>query len=145
MKAKNHYIFRKDIQHKPWKLIFVLAILFCTYGSSSAKARIDVDHSTYNFGTILEANGTVSHEFIVTNTGDQPLVIISASSSCGCTVPKIPKQPIKPGEKATIKVTYNPAGRPGEFEKSIKVKSNASNSRTILKIIGTVMPKSGKK
>jgi hypothetical protein len=77
---------------------------------------------------------------VITNKGESPLIIISATASCGCTTPDIPRQPIKAGESANLKVTFDPAGRPGEFEKIIKVKTNIKGDRTTLKIKGTVVP-----
>lgn len=80
-------------------------------------------------------------EFPFVNDGDTPLVIISATASCGCTQPKYPTEPIKPGKKGVIKVTYLPQGRPGEFDKLIKVRTNAKNGKKVsLKITGVVVP-----
>jgi hypothetical protein len=62
-------------------------------------------------------------------------------ASCGCTTPNWPKEPILPGAKSTITVTYNPAGRPGRFEKTITVTSNAEPATQLLKILGEVIPK----
>lgn len=96
----------------------------------------------YNFGYIPESGGPVSHFFEFTNTGDAPLVIISATASCGCTRPTYPTEPIAPGKKGKIKVTYLPEGRPGEFDKVVKVRTNVKESKKIsLKISGSVTPK----
>jgi hypothetical protein len=96
---------------------------------------------THDFGTIQEAKGQVSYEFEFENSGDKPLVIVSATASCGCTKPVYPTDPIKPGKKGKLKVTYNPSGRPGEFNKTIKVRTNAPKSKRVsLKITGTVIP-----
>jgi len=95
----------------------------------------------YDFGNIRENGGPVTHEFEFINTGNEPLVIISATASCGCTRPKYPTEPIKPGKKGVIRVTYLPEGRPGEFYKSVKVRTNAKKSKKFaLKIRGTVIP-----
>ena len=73
--------------------------------------------------------------------GDTPLVIISANATCGCTRPKYPTDPVKPGGKGVIKVTYLPKGRPGEFEKTVKVRTNSKkNKKVVLKISGVVVP-----
>ncbi len=97
--------------------------------------------SSYDFGNIDEAGGSVCHSFLFKTTGDEPLVIISATASCGCTRPEFPKNPIQPGEKGEIKVTFVPAGRPGEFSKDVKVRTNAKGKRPTLKIKGVVVPK----
>ena len=95
---------------------------------------------THDFGTIKEVDGPVTHIFEFTNTGNEPLVIINVNASCGCTRPEYSKEPIRPGKKGKIKVTYNPAGRPGEFDKEVKIRTNG-NKRPILRITGVVVPK----
>lgn len=90
-----------------------------------------VDYGTIEYG----ADG--NREFKFKNTGKEPLIIYSATGSCGCTVPTHPKEPIKPGETAVIKVHYD-TKRAGGFEKSISVESNAKNCRITLKIKGHV-------
>lgn len=91
----------------------------------------------HNFGTIKQ--GDVStYEFSFTNIGKEPLVITEAHGSCGCTVPVWPKEPIKKGDKATIKVTFNSAGKLGLQDKTITITSNAKNSPKILHMKGTV-------
>lgn len=95
---------------------------------------------THDFGAIKEADGPVTHVFEFTNTGSEPLVIINVNASCGCTRPEYPKEPVMPGKKGKIKVTFNPAGRPGEFSKEVKIRTNGSK-RPVLRITGTVIPK----
>ena len=107
----------------------------------AAAPKLAVEHPTHSFGNIKEADGPVSHEFVVTNDGDAPLIIKSARASCGCTTPVVPKAPIRPGETGVIKVTYDPSGRPGEFEKNITVRHNGKPSKTQLRIKGVVIPR----
>lgn len=72
-----------------------------------------------------------------TNTGNAPLVISSATGSCGCTVPTYPKEPIMPGQKGVIKVHYD-TNRLGAFNKTVTIVSNAPSGSDILRITGTV-------
>ena len=65
---------------------------------------------------------------------------ISATAACGCTKPKVPKQPVAPGDTAVVVVSYDPYGRPGEFNKTVTVKTNAKPSKLKLRITGTVIP-----
>lgn len=120
-------------------LIFISAMSLVSMAQSNGPV-MTFDEKTHDFGTIKEADGPVTHIFEFTNTGNEPLVILAVNASCGCTRPEYPKEPIKPGKKGKIKVTFNPAGRPGEFSKDIKVRTNGSK-RPILKITGTVVPK----
>jgi|TARA_R110002072_G_scaffold20671_25_gene74739 hypothetical protein len=91
---------------------------------------------TINYGKItLGSNGVRVFEF--TNTGKSPLIITQVKASCGCTVPKKPEQPIMPGEKGKIEVSYD-TKRPGGFSKAITIFSNAKNPRKMVKIKGFV-------
>ena len=89
---------------------------------------------------VKENGGKVSCEFEFTNTGDAPLVIIDAEATCGCTRPEYPKSPISPGKKGKIKVTYNPAGRPGPIDRVVTVRSNGVPKKVRLKLKGNVLP-----
>lgn len=127
-------------------VVVVLALLTPIFSAEAKKkqdgtAKPRVTQNTYNFGTIKEANGSVSHEFILTNVGDGALVVYDATAQCGCTRPEYPKNPIAPGKQAKIKVTYNPLGRPGAFEKTVTVKTNGEPRKVNLKIKGVVVPK----
>ena len=100
-------------------------------------AQIKFDKTTHNFGTFSEKNPVVSYSFAFTNVGEQPLVVNQAIASCGCTVPEFTKEPVAPGQKGEIKVTYNGEGKfPGHFKKSITVRTNGSVEMTRLYIEG---------
>lgn len=106
------------------------------------KANIEFDKNTHDFGRFSEVDPIVSCKFVFTNTGDAPLVIHQAVASCGCTVPEYTQEPVKPGEKGTIEVTYNGAGRyPGKFKKSITVRTNAKTEMYRLFIVGDMVEK----
>ncbi len=95
------------------------------------------DEEVYNFGTRKQGD-KVEHEFVFTNTGNEALVITHAAGSCGCTVPEWPKEPIKKGEKAKIKVTFNSAGKQGMQDKTITINSNATENPKVLHIKGNI-------
>ena len=119
----------------------LLIALTAASAAFAAAPKISFATKTHDFGTVREANGTVSCEFSFTNDGDAPLAIISARSSCGCTKPTFPRKPLMPGEKGVIKVTYNPKGRPGEFSKNITVKTSDKKNKSVkLRISGVVVP-----
>jgi len=105
----------------------------------AGKARIQFAERRYNFGNIQEKKGAVTHEFVFTNTGDAPLLILDANASCGCTRPVFPKEPIGPGKSGKIKVTYLPQNRPGQFDKSITVRTNGTPKKVSLVILGNVI------
>ena len=79
-------------------------------------------------------------QFVFVNNGNQPLIITSATGSCGCTVPSFPKDPIAPGEKSVIGVKYD-TSKQGAFTKNVTIKSNAVQGDTkVLTIKGNVLP-----
>ena len=102
-------------------MMIIAMVALPLYAAEGDKASISFGEKVYNFGNIREDGGPVSCEFEFVNTGSSNLVVISATAECGCTTPEFPKQPIAPGKKGKIKVTYNPLGRPGGFDKVVTV------------------------
>lgn len=103
-----------------------------------AAAQLTFTKTSHDFGTIRESDGDASVEFEFKNTGDAPLLILRAASSCGCTVPEYPHQPIRPGQGGSIKVTYHAKGRPGPFQKTVTVYDN-TNGKSQITILGNVV------
>lgn len=100
-------------------------------------AEIYFEKTVHDFGPV-EYKGNGTYDFQFTNTGTAPLLISSATSTCGCTVPSYSKVPIAPGEKGVITVKYDTA-RQGTISKSITVTSNAkANPSVVLHIKGEV-------
>ncbi len=88
-----------------------------------------------------EEDGKITYVFDFKNSGNSPMVINRVQASCGCTTPIWTKEPIEPGKSGSITVTYNPAGRPGAFTKTITVYSNSTEEEVVLIIKGEVIPK----
>lgn len=123
------------------KLLLMTLLLVCgmTMASAQKGAEIQFEKTTHDFGTFSEKSPVVSCTFVFTNVGDKPLVINQAMASCGCTVPEYTKEPIKPGGKGELKVTYNGTGKfPGHFKKSITVITNGVVEKTRLYIEGNM-------
>jgi len=124
------------------KTLLSVLMLVCGIAFASAQAEIKFDKLTHDFGKFSESTPVVSCTFTFTNSGDKPLVINQAVASCGCTAPEYTKDPVKPGEKGEIKVTYNGTGKfPGHFKKSITVRTNGKVEMTRLYIEGTMEEK----
>ena len=94
----------------------------------------------HDFGVIREQDGKVHCQLRVKNTGTEPLLIVKVQVGCGCTGIDYPEQPIMPGDTATISLSYNPSGRPGQFTKQAIIFTNTDTKRTILEISGNVIP-----
>ena len=98
------------------------------------------DRVSHDFGTIKEGEA-VETEFSFTNTGKSDLIIVDARGSCGCTVPKYPKNtPIAPGESETIKVRFDSNGKPNLQQKTVTISANTSSGREMLRIKAMVTP-----
>ncbi len=111
-------------------------ILFFFIAVSFNAQEFKFEKETIDYGKIAKGvNG--EKIFVFTNTGDKPLIIKNIQSSCGCTVPKKPENPIMPGEKGEIKVSYD-TNRVGGFSKSITIFSNAKKERKVIRIKGIV-------
>jgi Protein of unknown function (DUF1573) len=97
------------------------------------------DKREFDFGTINEGD-IVETVFKFENTGKTDLLITNAYSSCGCTIPEWPKQPIKPGGKAIIKVKFNSRGKKNKQSKTITLNTNTKSGRELLVIKAQVTP-----
>lgn len=105
------------------------------------KPRIVFEQRVHNFGTIKEDGGKVSHSFSFVNQGGQPLLINKVEASCGCTTPSWTRKPVEPGQSGFVRATFDPRRRPGHFNKSVVVRSNAINGTVLLRIQGRVTPR----
>jgi hypothetical protein len=120
----------------------LLFTIICSFSTAQQKgSNISFDDDMHNFGNIKEVDGPVSFTFNFTNTGSEPLIIQNVQPSCGCTTPEWSKEPVIPGGKGYVKATFNPAGRPGVFSKSILVVNNSAQNQVVLKITGEVIGK----
>ena len=126
------------------KSFFTMALAMMTSFLSAQQPVITYERMSHDFGKINEADGRVTTVFEFKNEGMEPLVLSNVKASCGCTTPKWTREPIEPGQKGEITVTYNPNGRPGRFTKTITVTSNATEPSTKLTIKGEVIPKPAK-
>lgn len=115
-------------------------LLFTTIALiASAEPNLKWLNYSHNFGLFKEEDGLVYCAFKAINTGNEPVVIIDARANCGCTQPTYPREPIAPGDTLTVKVAYNPQGRPGKFNKQVKLTTNAKIKTNILTVKGVVI------
>ncbi len=104
---------------------------------------VSFDKSEYDFGTVNEGE-IVETTFVLTNKGKSDLLILDAKATCGCTVPKWSKDPIKPGEKSEIQVRFNTSGKPNKQTKTVTLTTNTEKGIEMVKISGMVKPKKKK-
>ena len=128
---------------------FILfALSFTAYAQDEQKApevntdpnaaEIVFETEVHDFGTI-EYGGNGTYDFKFSNTGKSPLIISNARGSCGCTVPKWPKEPVGKGQSGSINVQYD-TKRPGPFTKTVTINSNAKTPTKVITIKGVVSP-----
>lgn len=125
------------IKNRMKKLLLVIVSLvsLAAYGQSDIK----FDAYEHNFGVINETDGVVSHTFTYTNNSNQPHVIITVALSCGCTQPVYSREPLPAGGSAKFTIRFDPADRPGRFEKNIQINSNLGTAE--ITISGVVTPR----
>ena len=105
---------------------------------SASAARMEFAETEYQFGEVDEG-AVVRHTFAFTNTGEVPLLITDARSTCGCTVPSYPKEPVAPGDSGTVEVVFNTAHKNGRQRKPVTLTANTYPSMTTIYVDGTVI------
>ncbi len=103
------------------------------------KPKMSFTETSHDFGNITEGE-VVSHSFEFKNEGEGDLIIAEAVTSCGCTVPKFPKHPLKPGETGHIEVKYDSANKKGFEEKTVTLVANTVPPNNIITISATTNP-----
>ncbi|WP_026978032.1 DUF1573 domain-containing protein [Flavobacterium tegetincola] len=125
------------------KLLLLVAFAgFSSLSFGQAKIEFSAKDNTIDYGTVSKDSDSGMRTFEFKNTGNAPLIITNVQSTCGCTVPSFPKEPIAAGKTGKIDVKYNMA--PGPIRKTITVESNAANfdgGKIPLKIKGDVVVK----
>lgn len=124
------------------KLVALAIMIFASFAVQAQEtAKIEFKSEVIDYGEIAKGSDGV-RVFEFTNTGDIPLVITRVNSSCGCTIPKKPEEPIAPGESGEIEVEYD-TQIVGPIRKTITVYSNADVPAKSIKIKGRVLDTEG--
>lgn len=104
------------------------------------KTEIEFDKTEHDFGTIQQGEVVETH-FMLKNIGTNDLYVAQAKASCGCTVPDVTKEAIKPGTSTPIKVKFDSNGKRGNVEKTITITCNSENLVEQVKIKATIKTK----
>ena len=127
----------------------ILSVLLIVISSGNIIAQDDTGpslkfiESKHDFGDIIQGD-IVEHHFEFTNVGNAPLLISNIITTCGCTAPTWPKEPIKPGEKGKIKIVFTSSGKIGKQNKVVTIISNTRNQKERLFIVANIIPKSSR-
>lgn len=108
------------------------------FSSATAQGILQFDVESFDFGTVEEGD-KADKTFTFKNTGNQPIILSDVRASCGCTTPNWTREPVMPGQSGKIEVSYNSAGRPGAFNKTITITSNGTEATKVLTIRGNVV------
>ncbi len=126
-------------------LVASVMLTFASFAQNTAVQTVDNPNApeisfaktTHDYGTVTKG-GDGTCEFVFKNTGVEPLILSNVQSSCGCTVPEWPREPILKGKSSSIKVKYD-TNRLGPINKTITVMSNGKVASIQLRIIGNVV------
>lgn len=127
------------------KLLAMIALILTSaisFAQKGPKIEFKAANNTIDYGTVVAGTDDGLRTFVFTNTGDAPLVITNVRSTCGCTVPSKPTEPIMPGKTGNIDVKYNMSV--GLISRTLTVESNAvnyENGTVPLRIKGEVVTK----
>ena len=119
-------------------VVTVIALLFTIIGLG-AQNSIRWFNDEYNFGAFKEDSGLVTCQFKGINIVDEPISIVNARATCGCTTPEYSYDPFAPGDTITITVSYDPEGRPGRFMKKVYLRNSNDEEQAELRIRGVVI------
>lgn len=122
----------KEKEHKPIKIALT--------NYPEQYPVFSVADTSYDFGSIKEGD-VVQYQFRFKNSGTKPLIITNASSTCGCTVPQYPKEPVAPGKEGILKVVFNSTNKSGRQFKPIYVTANTMPAHFKLQITADVISK----
>ncbi|MDE6507240.1 MAG: DUF1573 domain-containing protein [Alistipes sp.] len=118
------------------RIWFSVLLLGC---AAPACAQLVFAPAEWDFGSIEESGGRVSHTFTGVNRGRVPVVVADVVATCGCTVPEFSRRPVLPGDSTRVIVTYDPMNRPGAFSRSLGVYSSERKKIASLTVSGSVV------
>lgn len=119
------------------RIFFTLYLLVAVAFATLSQPRFTSNTEMYSFGQI-EWKHPVTAQYVITNTGDYPLVLTEVEPDCACTVAQWTKTPIAPGAKGTVSVTFD-AEALGRFRKSVAIYINAEPHLVYLHFNGEVV------
>lgn len=102
------------------------------------QAKMVFSDAEQSFGSIVQGE-SVTKIYHFKNDGEVDLIISSANGSCGCTIPKWPKTPIKPGQSGEIEVVFNSQGKKGKQTKKVYITANTHPVNNVIVLKGDVV------
>lgn len=115
--------------------LFMMTVALVAWGDTS----IYWLNPTHDFGAFKEDSGVVTCVFKGVNINKEPITIVSARATCGCTTPRYSYNAFAPGDTIEMRVSYDPSGRPGRFVKKVYVRNSHDENQAELAIKGVVI------
>jgi hypothetical protein len=124
------------------KVVPILSFIMFTTAvvAQTVSPSVAFEERVYNFGTIMEAKGKVSHTFVFKNNGTAPITIEDIQSGCGCIGKAVDKAPVKPGGKGKVTITFDPGYKSGFFSKEIVVLTSGGQHYNRIWVEGNIIP-----
>ncbi len=121
-------------------ILFFTVILVFSAAKVKAQAKAHFPEMIHDFDTLTQY-GKCQHDFMLINTGDEPLVIANVKTSCGCDVPNWDKEPVLPGDTTYVNYKYD-SKRIGPINKTMTIQSNdPENPVIVVRVKGLILPK----
>ena len=105
---------------------------------SGPTTTMEFSETEFDFGTVVDGE-KVAHTYKFKNTGSEPLILSNAQGSCGCTVPKWPREPIAPGAEGEIVVEFNSKNKKGKRNQKVTITANTNPPQSFLYLKGEVL------
>ena len=121
--------------------ILLLSALLLFFGRVTAQTKaLTFSAPRYDFATIAEDGGVVSHTFVCENSSQKPVVILKVSGGCSCTTADFSREPILPGKRSAVTIHFDPMNQPaGALARKVVVTTSEGNA--IVTFTGTIIPR----
>ena len=143
---------KTTFQFRPWLFVAMLCFFALPFNAQNLPntnseeptpvappiATMEFEQTVYDFG-VVESGEVVSQVYTFTNSGDEPLILMDAKGSCGCTIPEWPREPIMPGETASLVVEFNSKNKRGMRNQKVTITANTEPPQTFLYLKGEVV------
>lgn len=118
----------------------IIIIAFSSASGFGQMAELSIDTPVHKFPKVYEGV-VLEHTFVITNTGEAPLLISDYEVECSCTHAELPKQPILPGDSYNLKITFDTKGKYYFQDRIIYLKANTKKQSHSLRFKVNVIPK----
>ena len=117
-----------------------LAVCSLTWAQDEPTSAMVFETYEWDFGSIQEADGPVSHTFRFANISNNPIQIANVATSCGCTTVQYSTEPIPGGEYGELTVVFDPSRTEGRVFREVEILTKDRQNYASLSIFADVIP-----